>query len=261
METAVAELRFLTQSDNRAETFGIIADDEPIERDELESQLDASHRTVVRVINSLEDRGYLQEASGELRLTPFGASIATRFDDVLDRTATAVEFGPLLRNAPPVFRDLPIDALSDADLLVASSADPFSILDRVLSLRAEATYIREVAPAVQQESIDQLASRVRRGDDIDVSTVISSQASERASERVDYQDGHATTLASDVVDIYVHPEPLSFFAGIMDDTAAFGVSKDGQPHALAVSTDPELRAAAESIFEAYRNASTRKTTV
>jgi len=261
MENAAAELRFLTQSNNRAEALGVIADGEPIERTELESQLDASHRTVVRVVNSLEERGYLRETSHGLRLTPFGASVVTRFDDFLDWTSTVVEFGPLLQNAPPVFRDLPTGALSDADLLVASNADPFSILDRVLSLRAEAAYIREVAPSIQRESIDQLASRVRHDDELDVETVISKQASERASERVDYRDGHATTVESDAVDIYVHPEPISFFAGVMDDTAAFGVSKDGQPYALAVSTDPELRAAAESIFEAYRDAATRKTTV
>ncbi|SEA07662.1 Predicted transcriptional regulator, contains HTH domain [Haloplanus vescus] len=261
MEDAVAELRYLTQSDNRAEALGIVADDEPVDRSALESRLDASHRTVVRVVNSLEERGYLRQADRELRLTPFGAGIATRFDDALDRTAAAVEFETLLRNGPPVFRDLPIDALSGAELLVASSADPFSILDRVLSLRAESTYIREVAPAVQQESIDQLASRIRRGEEFDVETVISERASERASERIDYREGHETTIESDSVDIYVHPKPISFFVGVMDDTAAFGASKDGQPHALAVSTDPELRTAAESIFERYRDESTHKTTV
>jgi predicted transcriptional regulator len=261
MGRAVEELRFVTQSENRATALDIVSADAPIDRRELESRLDASHRTVIRVVNSLEERGYLRETDEGLRLTPFGAHVAERLDGALEATETALEFGPLLRNAPPALQAVSLESLSGAELLVASDADPFSILDRVLSLRAEATRIREVAPGVQKESIDQLAERVRRGDDVDAEAVISRHASDVAAERADYRDGHASTVESDAVDIYVHPEPISFFAGVMDDTAALGVSKDGQPYALAVSADPDLRAATEAIFESYRDASAPKTTV
>lgn len=158
-------------------------------------------------------------------------------------------------------QDIPFGSLSDAELLVASDSDPFSVLDRVLSLRAEATRIREVAPGVQKESIDQLAERLRRGEDVDIEVVISRHASDVAESRTDYRDGHTTTVESDAVDIYLHPERLSFFAGIMDETAAVAVSKDGRPHALAVSDDPDLRAAVASVFETYRSESTLKSTV
>jgi len=261
MREAVAELQFIAQSENRTEALGIVATHEPIERRDLEARLDASHRTVVRIVNSLDERGYLRETDAGLRLTPFGSRIAARLDAFLAGTETVVEFGPLLRNAPPVFRDLPLEGLAGAELLVASDADPFSILDRVLSLRAEATHIREVAPGIQQESIDRLASRIRHDEELAVEVVISRQASERAESRIDYRDGHAAAVDSDAADIYVHPEPIPFFAGTMDDTAAVGVAKDGQPYALAVSDDPDLWAAVESIFETYRDASTLKTTV
>ena len=154
-----------------------------------------------------------------------------------------------------------LEGLAEAELLVASQADPFSILDRILSLRAEATRIREIAPGVQKESIDQLAARVQRDEELDVEAVIPRHASDVAEERVDYHDGHTMTVESDAVDIYVHPEPISFFAGVMDDTAAFGVSKDGQPYALAVSDNPDLHAAVESVFERYRAEATLKTAV
>lgn len=259
MGRAVRELRFVTQSENRATALDIASIDTPIDRRELESRLDASHRTVIRVVNSLEERGYLRETDGGLRLTPFGAHIAERLDGTIEATETALEFGPLLRNAPPALREVPLESLSGAELLVATDADPFSILDRVLSLRAEATRIREVAPGVQKESIDQLAERVRRGDDVDVEAVISRHASDVAAERADYRDGHASTVESDAVDIYVHPDRLSFFAGIMDDRAAVAVSKDGQPYALVESDDPDLRAAVASIYETYRAEATLKT--
>jgi predicted transcriptional regulator len=259
MGRAVAELRFVTQSENRAQALDIVAKNAPIERGDLETRLDASHRTVVRIVNSLDDRGYLRDAEDGLRLTPFGAHIADRFDTALGATETALDFEPLLRNAPPAVREIPLASLDGAELLVASDADPFSILDRILSLRAEATRIREVAPGVQKESIDQLAARVQGGEDVDVEAVISQHASEMAEARVDYRDGHTTTVESDAVDIYVHPEPITFFAGIMDETAAVGVSRDGQPHALAVSDDSDLRAAVESVYRRYRDEATLKT--
>jgi predicted transcriptional regulator len=259
MGRAVAELRFVTQSENRAQALDIVAKNAPIERRELEARLDASHRTVVRIVNSLDERGYLLDDEEGLRLTPFGAHIADRLDTALTSTETALDFEPLLRNAPPALREVPLASLDGAELLVASDADPFSILDRILSLRAEATRIREVAPGVQKESIDQLAARVQRGEDVDVEAVISQHASEMAESRVDYRDGHTTTVESDAVDIYVHPGPITFFAGIMDETAAVAVSKEGQPHALAVSDDPDLRAAVESVYRQYRDEATLKT--
>lgn len=261
MGRAVAELRFVTQSENRAQALDIVAKNAPIERRELETRLDASHRTVVRIVNSLDERGYLRDGEDGLRLTPFGAHIADRLETALGATETALDFEPLLRNAPPAVREIPLASLDGAELLVASDADPFSILDRILSLRAEATRIREVAPAVQKESIDQLAARVQGGEDVDVDVeaVISQHASEMAEARVDYRDGHTTTVESDAVDIYVHPEPITFFVGIMDETAAVAVSKDGQPHALAVSDDADLRAAVESVYRRYRDEATLKT--
>jgi predicted transcriptional regulator len=259
MGRAVAELGFITQSENRSKALEVIMAHEPIDRADLEVHLDSSHRTVIRIVNSLEERGYLRETDGGLRLTPFGEHVADRLEEFLSATETALDFKPLLRNAPPALRDIPLGSLSGAELLVASDSDPFSILDRVLSLRAEATRIREVAPAVQKESIDQLAERLRRDEDVDIEVVLPRHASDVAESRTDYRDGHATTVESDAVDIYLHPEQLSFFAGVMDETAAVAVSKDGRPHALAVSDDPDLRAAVESVFEAYRDGSTLKT--
>lgn len=261
MGRAVAELRFVSQSENRSEALSILAAEEPLDRQALEARLDSSHRTVVRIVNSLGERGYLRETDAGLRLTPFGAHVADQFDAFRATMETALDFGPLLRNAPAVVRDIPLEQLAGAELLVATDADPFSILDRVLSLRAEATRVREVAPGVQKESIDQLAARARDEDDFDVEAVISQRASDRAASNVDYRDGHAATVASDAVDVYVHPDDISFFAGTMDETAAIAVSKDGQPYALAVSDDPDLHATVESVFERFRAAATLKTAV
>jgi predicted transcriptional regulator len=256
---SVSELRYITQSESRARTLVILSEAGELERAELESRLDASHRTVVRVVKSLRERGYLREIDGSLRLTPFGSHVADELDGFLETTDLAVTFRPLLRHAPPALETIDLEDLEGAELLVASESDPFSILDRILTLRSEATRIREVAPGVQKESVDQLAERIRSGEDIDVEAVIPRQAGDIADSRTEYRDGHAVATDSDDVDIYVHPDQMSFFAGVADGTAMVSVSRNERPYALAISENPALRATVESIFETYREQSTLKT--
>jgi predicted transcriptional regulator len=261
MSRGVAELRFIAQSDNRADAIQALSRETHLERRELETRLDASHRTVIRIVNSLEERGYLRETDRGLELTPFGSRMASSFREFLDDASTAIECKPLLRHAPAELGDLPLERLASAELVVASAADPFGIMDRVLSLRAEATRIREVAPGVQTRSVEQLAERVRNGEAIDVEAVIPRRASELAESREEYRTDHAATVESAAVDIYVHPGAVPLFAATIDDRAAVAVAKDGQPHALAVSDDPEFRAAVESLFERYRDEATLKSSV
>lgn len=259
MDTAVDELQFLSQSKNRALALKVLADRGPLDRDELEARLDTSHRTVIRVVNALTERGYLSEADDGLSLTPFGAHVADRLSAFLADARVALEHRPLLSHGPPALADLPVEALAGAEQVVSSESEPFAVLDRLLAVRADATRIREIAPGVERKSIDQLYRRVERGDDLDVEIVIPETASETAGSRSEYAAQHAATLESDAVDVYVHPEPIRFAAGLADDTATVAVMRDEQPYACAVSDSPELRTWASDLFETYRSEATLKT--
>lgn len=258
MDTAVEELQFLTQSENRVLALTALSADGPLGRDELEARLDTSHRTVIRVVNTFSDRGYLTETPSGLRLTPFGTRLAECIDTFVSEAETALEYRPLLRHAPPRFEALPLDALDGAEHVVASESDPFAVLDRLLAARADATRIREIAPAVEQKSLDQLARRVEDGEDLDVEIVVPESASDAAASRPEYREQHRTTLTADGVDIYVHPGPIRFAAGVVGDTAAVAVGRNGRPHALALSDAPEMQAWVTALFEEYRAAATPK---
>ena len=261
MDTAIEELQFVSQSENRVKALIVLTETEPITRDDLETRLDVSHRTVIRVVNTLTDRGYVQESDNGLRLTPFGAHLASRLDSFVADAEIALEFRPLLEHGPPLLREMDLAVLEDAELVVASESKPFAILDRLLDLRAEATRFREVAPGVEQKSLEQLAQRVRSDEEIDVEVIIPESASVAAESQPKYREDHATTLESDQVDIYVHPEPIRFAAGVVDDTAAIAVMRDGQPYAIAISDAPAMRTWVENVFEQYRNEATLKTEI
>lgn len=259
MDAAVEELQFLSQSENRVRTLTAISADGPLDRDALEARLDASHRTVIRIVNAMTDRGYLRETPNGFALTTFGALVTDCLAEFVADTGTVLEYRPLLEHAPPSLREMPLDALDGAELVVAAESDPFAVLDRMLSLRAEATEMREIAPGVERKSIDQLARRVRDDADFDAEIVIPAGASEAAESRPEYRDQHLRTLESGRVDIYVSPEPIRFAASVVGDTAAVAVMRNEQPHAIAVSDDPEMRAWVRDLFEEYRAEATLKT--
>jgi len=261
MDTAVEALQFLTQSENRIVALSALSADAPLDRDELEARLDSSHRTVVRIVNTLIERGYLTETPDGLVLTPFGTHVADRIDDFVTDAETVLEYRPLLRHAPSEFEDLPLDALDGAEQVVASESDPFAVLDRLLAVRADATRIREIAPAVEQKSLDQLARRVECGEELDVEIVVPESASDAAASRPEYREQHRTALTADGVDIYVHPGPIRFAAGVVGDTAAVAVGRNGRPHALALSDAPEMQAWVTTLFKEYRAAATLKPSI
>lgn len=258
MGDVVAELQFLSQSENRMKALDVLSSAEPVLRNELEIQLDVSRRTVNRIVNTLTDEGYVLDTPDGLTLTPVGALVADCLDSFLRNTEIALEYRPLLQHAPEVFRDIDLDALAGAELVVASESDPFVILDRILDMRAESTVMREIAPGVEQKSIEQLSGRVRSGDDMDVEIIIPESASV-AAESPAYREQHGITLDSDTIDIYVYPGPIRFAAGVVDERSAIAVMRNDQPYAMAVSDASEMRTWVMNLFERYRSASSLKT--
>lgn len=261
MDEALEELQFLFQSTNRARVLLALATSGPLTRDELEARLDASRRTVVRLVAALEDRGYVAETADGLVLTPFGTTVATSATSVTDETTVAVQYRPLLRHGPPDFRSIELEALAGAECIVASDSSPFAVLDRILDAREGATRLRELAPGIQRQSVEQLADRVRRDEDLDVEIVLPEDAVRTARSRSAYREHFETALASDDVAIFAHPEPIDFAIGIADETAYFAVSREEQPHAVALSTDQNLVDWASDRFGAYRQEARRLTDV
>lgn len=253
MADATDALTFLSQSSNRHEALSALQAAEPLDRYDLEERLDASRRTVTRTLDALADRGYVTEGDAGYRLTAYGSFLATRFDRFADDVEAVDRLRPFLETVPAGTFDLDPRHLADADLFVADEASPYALLDRTLQLRREATRIREVAPAVEQKSVEQLARRARDGADLDVQVVLPESVVDAAMETADYRDDHLDALRSDDVEMFVVPDPVRTFVGVLDETVAIATTRDGRPHALVVSTDDAVRAWAEAAFERSRD--------
>jgi predicted transcriptional regulator len=244
------------RSDNRTDVLSALDDAGPLDRYELEDRLDASRRTVTRILGSLAERGYLSERGSSYALSAFGAALARAYDDYRETAGLADRFRPLLRHLDADRLALDPDLLRDAELIVATESSPYAILDRVLQLRAGATRVREMAPTVEAKSLGQLAERIEANESFDFEVVIPAPALDDAAAHPGYADTQRTIEASEAVDLYVYPEPFSFVLGVIDGTAVVGVEVDDRPYALVEGTRPELLEWVESRLDEYRGGAT-----
>jgi len=256
MTAAEDELEFLLRSGNRTELVLALAESHPLDRYDLERQLDASRRTVTRALDALSERGYVQETAEGYSLTAFGASVVEAYRDCHQQVERAAAYRPFLEHVDAQVLDIDPDLLEGAELTVASEASPFVVLTRTLELRAEANCIREAAPGIEKRSVEQLADRLRDGEDLDIEVVLPPEAVETAGATDAFAADHGVARDADAVDFYVAPEPFSVFVGVMDDTAVLAAGEGGEPLAMVESDRPALRKWAQARLDEFRNAAT-----
>lgn len=256
MAAAEDELAFLLRSGNRTELLLALDETQPLDRYDLERRLDASRRTVTRALDALSERGYIEEGETGYSLTAFGTSVASSYRDCLQQVDLAAEYRPLLEYLDTQRFDLDPELLEGAELTVASETSPFVVLNRTLELREGATRIREAAPGVEKQSVEQLAARLRNGDGLEMEVILPPDAVETVREPDAFAGDHAVARDADAVQFYVAPEPFSVFVGVMDDTAALATGEGGEPLALVESDRPAFREWAEARLDEFRDAAT-----
>lgn len=246
------DLSLLTNSPTRVEVLSRVVEGDASDVRGVAAEVDATRRTVSRAFSTLEEAGCLQNGSDGYRPTVKGAVLLDAFESFRDRVETIQAVESIVANLPESAFDLSVDHLDSADVIEASEYSPYAILDRTLELRRNAEHIREIAPSVEQKSVGQLAERIQSGEDVTAEIVIPESAVEAAESNPVYADDHAVSAASDRVEFHLLPQPVEFFVGIFDDTAAVGTMQDGRPHALAESDEPAFRKWAEDTFEDFR---------
>jgi predicted transcriptional regulator len=253
MDGAEAELAFLLRSDNRVELLDVLDEEGPLDRYELEDRVDASRRTITRIVDALAERGYLADGgeNGARSLSAFGAAIADAHREYRETTDLANQYRPVLQHLESDQFDLEPSRLRGADLTVATEASPYALIDRVLELRAGADRIREMAPSIEAKSISQLAERIDEGGDFKIEVILPPAAVEEARDHPEYAEAHREIQNTDGVEMRVYPESFSVVLGVIDATAVLGVSVDGRPHALIESTRTTFVEWAERRLESF----------
>lgn len=246
-------LSFLSQSQNRAEVLTLVYEETGCNRYEIEEQVDASRRTVIRALDALTDRGYIEKRGQVYRTTSFGSFIAEAYQEFVSNTTLAHQVKPFLANVSDNEYDLDPKYLDDAEVVVTTPRSPYALLDRTLAIRREADQIREVAPFIERKSVEQLVERIEHQESFGVEAILPEAAVEAGDEHPEYREAHQQIKQSDQVNLYIHPGEISLPVCIADDTVIICVLEDEKLHALVLSSNREVKGWAESRFETIRN--------
>jgi len=252
MSDVADSLAFLSQSTNRAEILQLLQEEDGLDRYDIEEQVEASRRTVIRTLDALTEHGYVEDGDGPYRLTAFGSMLADSYQRFAEETELAHELSQFLMHLPDGIFDRDLRCLEDAELITATEGSPYAVLDRTLTIRRQASQIRELSPIIEQKSIAQLAQRIRDGEPVSVEVVLSESAMEASEIHPDHQDDQQLVNQADQTDIYLASTEIPFLLCIADDTVAIGVTNDMRPHALVVSANADVKQWAEQTYEAYQ---------
>jgi len=231
-------LEYLLGSVTRPETLTALREGGRLSPRQLEEQVSASRRTLKRTLRTMESRGWVRSVDGGYELTAMGAAMLSSYDCFRRRARLAEEVRPFLERTPASAFDLDVEALTDATV-VRPDADPTAPVDRLLELRDDATRIREVAPFLLHDTVEQLATRVEHDPTLQEVTLVLEDATPQPSEfSPAYCDRFRTVVGSPHVDVYVAATDVPFAFGVADGNAFLGSSGiDDMTGALLESDD------------------------
>lgn len=247
-------LAYLARSETRPAVLAELDAADGLERRGLRERVDASRSTVTRALDRMVEFGWVREDDGRVyRLTALGAFVADAYERVREDLETAAGLSAFLSRVPDEAFDLDPRLLAGARVTEATAAEPLAPIDRVTTIRAESTTVRELSTVVARESVEQVRERADEGEAAH-EIVLSAEVVESLTNGSDYAEAFEATDAAGV-DYHVHDGDIPFLLALLDDRVALGVVDDeDRPVVLVESTDDRVYEWAEATFEAYRDA-------
>lgn len=215
----------------------------------LVDDLDPARRSIQRNLAAFENRGWVERCGDGYRLTATGDAAARTHADYLDRLRRIDECAPLLRHLDPEDAPNP-ELLADADLVVASDADPqapiHAYTERLRELGGDR--VRVCSPVLSRAFHEAHAALAMDG--VHTELLLSTTTARRAKELNPLE--FSAVLRAGPLDLFVRDDPVPFGLALGEGSLLLGVYDDGHLRACLHSTDPELVGWAESAFEALR---------
>lgn len=253
--TAVDVIAFLAASDQRVAVVRALRREGPMTRAELVERAEAARVTVSRNLERLQDRDLVVDEGGRYALTPVGELLAEEFLELVEVAGTAEELAQVLGHVAPEELDFDLRSLANADVTVASRADPYAPIDRHRRTLTRADEARTLLPAVGSGPMEVVVERVGGGE-LEIEMVVSPDVavtllSDTFASRVQrlFETGDYA--------LYVYDGEVPYYLGVVDGTVQLGVDDEsGIPLALLEADAQEVRTWAEETYRRYRTAAT-----
>lgn len=226
------------------------ARDEPLDRSQLQDELDISRATAYRRTSALSDAGLLDRDSSGYQTTGAGCAVIEAVEQFEQSLAAIERLEPLLAqlSAPELTRN--IHLFADADLHVATPQNPNEPIEPWLEHFEEFDYSRNLVVAGCPPKVTELGVKHAQNDvDFEaICTPLALQADQNASE-----EAFETIANAEAPSLYTHPA-LPFTMGVIDDVVIIGGFDDetSLPMASLTTENPEAREWAKDLYRGFK---------
>lgn len=253
-ESALEEIAHLARSKHRFTVLENLADDR-FEPSELVESTEASRPTLGRILNELEDRGWVERTDSGYVATPAGKTIVSEFEPFREAMEAILRLGDAVEWIPR--EEFPIDLrhFHNAVVQAPGQDDPVEAHEFVTDLLREASTWRALTHLMAPTRKREAMLRGVQANRLEAVNVLTEEVIERLladSERrawlYNYVDGGATVAR------YDGTIPCNLF--VIDDLVLIGDSypESGNTYTVIVSSNDVVRTwAAELVDDLLEN--------
>jgi predicted transcriptional regulator len=255
MESALAEIEFLTLSSNRVMVLESLAE-EPHTRSELTDATGASQPTLGRILRDFEERRWISRTGREYAATATGHLVADGVTDLLAIMETESKLRPVMEWLPADVMGFDLGRLRDATITVPSRTRPSAPVKRVNEALEHAEEVRVCSHAFNEGTLKTVRERVVAGRQR-FDGVFSRAAIDALAEDDVLRVRLCELATAESATIRRHPEEIPIAITIVDGRVYLLVRDDDGVLQAAIDTaDPEVLSWARSVHEEYWNAAT-----
>ncbi|WP_232685680.1 helix-turn-helix transcriptional regulator [Halobacterium zhouii] len=252
-QRVVEEIEFLARSPNRVRLLEAIREAGTIEKQTLQNQFDMVRTTLVRNLETLEERGWVQASSqGTYTLTCAGEVVAESFSEVMDTVRITKRLQPFLKWLPSDEFDLDLRLLADAEITCSTTNDPYAPVQEHVKKIKQTERARIFLSVMGQQPLEEVRTRILNGDAI-FESVVEPGIEETINANARYRDLFEEQIASGGHNVFVYEGTIPYYLGILDDTVQIGAEDDeGVPRALLETDSADVREWAEQTYANYQ---------
>lgn len=249
----VEEIEFLARSANRIQLLAAIQDEGTIEKRTLQNQFDVARTTLVRNLETLEERGWIETGNpNTYTLTCAGEVVTDSFADLMDVVRITKRLRPFLKWLPTDTFNLDLRLLTDAEIILADSSDPYATTNRHVEALKRTQTFRAILPVVGQHSVETAWRRIREGKG-EHEVVVRPEIAELLRTDPSYARQIEKGLDTERIEMFVYDGDIPYFIGLYDELVQIGVEDDdGMPRAMVETNAKDVRIWAEQTYEDYR---------
>ncbi|WP_332900261.1 helix-turn-helix transcriptional regulator [Haladaptatus sp. CMSO5] len=235
MESALEEIEFLTLSPNRVRILSLLAT-EPHTRRELVAKTGASQPTLSRILSDFEERNWITRENSDYMATATGRLVANGFGELLSVIETEAKLRPVVRWLPADVLTFDLSHLAEATITMPTQVRPNAPVKRVVTLLQQATDVRIVSYAFNEQSLDVVQKRTGAGDQ-QFKGVFSKSAIDALADDSQLRMRLEALMATEGVEIRMTDDDLPLAATIADEAVHLFLRDDSGLVQAALDTD------------------------